>query len=170
MSNGFIYVMSDDTNLVKIGNSKNPNLRLKQLSTGNPSIKMDYLSKEVGNCQEVESRVHCVMKELRVTGEWFHCDVQHAAGAVRGEADKHGLLPVINTHGKEEVLASLTIDKWKQLGCSVERLSLTNYKIAQQYLEVDKTESTARLSHEHQYLLASSFFAKAYLLSLGFEG
>lgn len=68
----YIYLISDKkTYYYKIGVSKNPETRLKQLQTGNQS-KLT-LNKKVlcENYNEVEQSLHNKYSMFRINGEWF---------------------------------------------------------------------------------------------------
>jgi uncharacterized protein YeeX (DUF496 family) len=54
---------------VKIGRSKNPEKRLKQLSTGSP-YKLEIIKKIRGN-ENLEREIHDKFSHLRMNGEWF---------------------------------------------------------------------------------------------------
>ena len=168
MSNGFIYVMTDSSKSVKVGISKTPDLRLKQLKTGNSTISMVFTSKEVGNSKTIESAVHAALSNHSIGGEWFSCDKHHAIRAIEGEINRIGKPTTEMRIDKGSVLASFKIDRWKQLGCSLESASMRNYDIVKEYLNIDKTDAFAKLSHEEQYMVAVTYFARAYLISFGF--
>jgi hypothetical protein len=71
--NCFIYLIENtDTGHIKIGVSRKPHRRLKQLQTGN-HIPLKMLGTiQVGNAFEVESIIHKVFSKSRVHGEWFN--------------------------------------------------------------------------------------------------
>lgn len=73
-----IYIISDGE-LIKIGHSQNPHLRLAQLQTGNPKkLKLintfDY--KPRGRITEriMERRIHHLLRQFKVRrkGEWYN--------------------------------------------------------------------------------------------------
>ena len=69
---GFIYFIGSegkDFNYVKIGYSKKPDNRLKQLQTGSP-VKLKVLLKFEGNLN-LEAKLHRKFKNSRLEGEWF---------------------------------------------------------------------------------------------------
>lgn len=68
-----VYFIADPIkNVVKIGFSKNPKRRLKQLQTSNSNmlILLGYLN---GN-KETEKFYHKLFGKYRLSGEWFHLD------------------------------------------------------------------------------------------------
>ena len=76
----YIYIISDNQNRIKVGISKNPEKRLKQLQTGHPN-KLSLIFTEEFECErahllKIEALIH---KELRnrtrhMKGEWFYID------------------------------------------------------------------------------------------------
>lgn len=73
----YVYlIQSLENGYYKIGISKTPNIRLKQLSTGNPSkIKLvqTYYSKFP---HLVESSLHQRYAQYRKEGEWFELSIE----------------------------------------------------------------------------------------------
>ena len=70
----FIYLISceaDDTILYKIGYSKNPKQRLKELKTGNPNALEIVQEFETKHNRKVETAFHNHYKVKNVNGEWF---------------------------------------------------------------------------------------------------
>lgn len=69
----FVYVAKESTSgRFKIGISKNPEHRIKQLNTGNPEkliLIHAYLATEAGN--QSEQLAHKLFDEHRLHGEWF---------------------------------------------------------------------------------------------------
>ena len=71
---GWLYFIGEAglTSFVKIGFTKyRPELRLKQLQTGNPRKLMLLYARKFPEVMEVESRLHVQFDEDRVEGEWF---------------------------------------------------------------------------------------------------
>lgn len=67
---GFVYFITDDTKLVKIGLSKNVNTRFKTMQTGNSTLKMIYYI-ETKDMDLTEKLFHERFKKKRIHGEWF---------------------------------------------------------------------------------------------------
>lgn len=69
----FVYVAKESiSGRYKIGISKNPEKRIKELNTGNPEqliLVHAYLVSEQGNLSE--SLAHSIFEENRLKGEWF---------------------------------------------------------------------------------------------------
>jgi hypothetical protein len=55
----------------KIGTSKNPNIRLEKLQTGNPSTLKLITSYKSDLANKIERTLHRKYKTLRKEGEWF---------------------------------------------------------------------------------------------------
>ena len=76
MSN-YIYVISNGTSY-KVGFSKDPARRVKQLQTGNPN-KLElvyYIEIEVAPVKILETIVHKNLKFNKIKGEWFKADFE----------------------------------------------------------------------------------------------
>lgn len=70
MNQGFIYAIADQSGAkMKIGYSKNPNRRLKQLATGS-SDRLYILTKFHGD-RELEKSIHRQFEKVRYNGEWM---------------------------------------------------------------------------------------------------
>jgi hypothetical protein len=67
-----IYIISDGTN-IKVGFSKHPEKRLKQLATGHPTNLVLVYSKPCQKAREVEKRLHTMLNRFRCKrkSEWF---------------------------------------------------------------------------------------------------
>lgn len=72
---------------VKIGYSKNPRARLKELQTGNPN-KLKLLATMPGT-YSTEATLHEMFKSQRAHGEWFHNNgkLTKCIHALRGDPD-----------------------------------------------------------------------------------
>lgn len=70
-----IYLISsfiDDKILYKIGVSKYPKKRFKQLKTGNPGLMDILVEAEVGKyASKIEAVLHNLYKSNNIDGEWF---------------------------------------------------------------------------------------------------
>ncbi len=79
----FIYLISNNLNQYKIGISKNPNLRLKQLQTGNDQnlfIINQYKSEK--HYKKIETALHNTYKYCNVLNEWFELTNEQALGFI----------------------------------------------------------------------------------------
>jgi hypothetical protein len=77
----FIYVIAADTDgPVKIGFSKNPDKRLRQLQTGFPeTLVLHHVQPfEPGRAKLVEKLIHKAVAYKRTKGEWFAISVEDA--------------------------------------------------------------------------------------------
>jgi hypothetical protein len=69
---GFVYyIMEVDTGNVKIGVSKNPESRLKQLQTGNSSRLELIKTEQYQDAHAEEKRLHFANSDKHIQGEWF---------------------------------------------------------------------------------------------------
>ena len=65
-------IQSSNKGMIKIGRSTDPDVRLKQLQTGNPSkLKLIHVFEEIGYKEKI---YHELLKEFRIKGEWFSYD------------------------------------------------------------------------------------------------
>ena len=73
----YVYLIkSEESGLYKIGVSKNPNTRLKQLQTGNGD-KLKLLEKfQTDHAFKVESAMKNTYSYLRKNGEWFELSLK----------------------------------------------------------------------------------------------
>ena len=68
----FVYaIMEEDTNNIKIGISKNPEARLKQLQTGNSSKLRLIGMRKAENKFKDEKALHQKNESYKIHGEWF---------------------------------------------------------------------------------------------------
>lgn len=64
----YVYALSDGKN-IKIGISKNPKRRIKQLNTGNSAVL--YLLGYFEGDRALEHYIHTHFKRIRLNGEWL---------------------------------------------------------------------------------------------------
>jgi predicted GIY-YIG superfamily endonuclease len=83
--NSFIYVIGCDYGPYKIGLSKHPEKRLKQLQTGFPYKLHVHYTHEVDEKQvrNVEKAIHKIMNYNRTHGEWFNLTLDEAIAEVQ---------------------------------------------------------------------------------------
>lgn len=68
---GYVYVAEAEDGVVKIGKSKNPQKRLRSLSTGSAYDLTLLVKKEVANSSSKESKIQLQFDDHRMRGEWF---------------------------------------------------------------------------------------------------
>jgi hypothetical protein len=73
MATSYIYVIGGDAPPYKVGISKDPQRRLKNLQTGHPHKLSIHSIKEtdVAKTKLLESTIHHHLKHHRTHGEWF---------------------------------------------------------------------------------------------------
>ena len=76
----YMYIISNELGFIKVGVSKDPANRVKQLQTGNEHI-LTLLFTEEFNCTRrhllhIEKEVHKKLKTIhqKASGEWFYID------------------------------------------------------------------------------------------------
>lgn len=79
MATSYIYVIGSDDPPYKVGISKDPQRRLKNLQTGHPQKLRIYGLKEtdVSKTKLLESAIHYHLKLHRTHGEWFNMDLKN---------------------------------------------------------------------------------------------
>lgn len=81
----YLYVIGNNDKLQKIGFSKDPSKRLKELQTGNPEQLYLHHSVDCGNIKKVrdmEKRVHLELSYKKLKGEWFSMSKEDAINYV----------------------------------------------------------------------------------------
>lgn len=73
MKSGFIYLLHDDaSNLTKIGcTTKENGTRQRAIMGGHPTVLVNVLTVEVGDCFAAEAKCHKHFAKHRRNGEWF---------------------------------------------------------------------------------------------------
>lgn len=82
----YLYIIScKNQKPVKLGLSKNPLKRLKQLQTGSPNIYRIYYQEEIDDsCVfKAEKAIHAILGHKRLKGEWFDISVEDAIAEVK---------------------------------------------------------------------------------------
>jgi len=88
---GFIYVVSGDHRLAKIGITTNPQARLATLRTSSPfPIEFAYVAETSGAPIDVEQNAHAMLDRHRCQGEWFDVAPEAAVGAIAAAAHAAG--------------------------------------------------------------------------------
>lgn len=88
MLSAFIYVIGPETGAVKIGIATDVQKRRSALQTGHPQrLSVLYqLPVHSKDAQSIEAHAHWLMKDCRLSGEWFDISVVQAAQAIRRAA------------------------------------------------------------------------------------
>ena len=90
MSNAKIYVMKDNSGLIKIGRAEHPKYRLLHIKTGNPTVELIYSSVTISNAAAVEGYCHKHLKSKRYIGEWFDCGLDEAVKVIESYIESIG--------------------------------------------------------------------------------
>ena len=79
MQTSFIYIIGSDKPPYKVGISKNPNKRLKNLQTGHPYPLQIHHIVETNIIQTklLETVIHRNLKFYKTNGEWFNMSLQN---------------------------------------------------------------------------------------------
>lgn len=81
-----IYVFQAPTGECKIGVSCNPQKRLQTLNGAMPrgGVRLVYQSGRTEFAYLIEKRIHAVLKDRRLNGEWFDISPEEAMAAIAG--------------------------------------------------------------------------------------
>lgn len=92
MYQDYMYIIADQNNHIKVGISKNPDKRIKQLQTGHPT-KLQLIYVEEFECSrnhllKIEELVHRKISEKykHASGEWFEASsnqIEEIKGIIR---------------------------------------------------------------------------------------
>ena len=66
---GYVYFIADNNGRIKIGKAIDPHVRMRDLQIGNPD-KLTLLF-YVNGGYRLENRVHALLYDFRIQGEWF---------------------------------------------------------------------------------------------------
>lgn len=77
----FLYVIGPENGPYKVGTATSVEARLSGLQTGNHQellVHRRYEAKTLSSAemQRIERRVHKVLKDHNIRGEWFDCDLE----------------------------------------------------------------------------------------------
>lgn len=75
-----IYLIKDGEDRYKIGYSKNPKERLKQLQTAGATVYEIIYEIECKHTTKVETALHNYLNQYRTNGEWFALSVDEVMG------------------------------------------------------------------------------------------
>src|ERR1051326_7180735 len=76
---GYVYIAAAEGGLYKIGQSRNPEKRLKRFSDVPFGLQLLHQI-ETDDCRWLERRLHDQFWESRVSGEWFRLSKDEVAG------------------------------------------------------------------------------------------
>jgi DNA-binding XRE family transcriptional regulator len=77
-----VYVLKSDHGLVKVGISKNPEKRAKDLRSHSGLVIDLAYARELENAGSVERAAHIILDAKRRNGEWFDVTVEEAISAI----------------------------------------------------------------------------------------
>jgi len=79
MDKSYIYIIGSDNPPYKVGISKDPNRRLRNLQTGHPYPLKIHLLKEtdVSRTKLLETVIHRHLKFYKTSGEWFDVNLEN---------------------------------------------------------------------------------------------
>ena len=88
---GYVYVISNDRNQVKVGITSNLKRRVSAIRCGCPSAVVSFSSERIDNCRAVESKCHSNLEDFASAGEWFNCSVDTAINSVKSAISDIGV-------------------------------------------------------------------------------
>lgn len=78
MKNYIYLIKKENESVYKIGKSKTPYKRIKQLSTANESnLKMVNIFEAGSNTSKVEKALHNKYKQYNLNGEWYSLSIEY---------------------------------------------------------------------------------------------
>jgi len=88
----YIYIIESKENIVKIGISKDPGRRLKQLQTGSSDkLKLIYkIEVDDKRAKYLEKKIHHINNFDRINGEWFNIPPQIAINEIKYAIIRYG--------------------------------------------------------------------------------
>lgn len=87
-----IYVVRSEPGPIKIGIAAHPRKRLSQLRTSSHvPLSLYYSAEGLGDVCELERRVHALLGEHRLAGEWFKIPVSRAVKSIKVAAIGMGI-------------------------------------------------------------------------------
>jgi hypothetical protein len=106
MTHSYIYVIGGDEPPFKVGISKDPTKRLKNLQTGHPyPIRIHSLTETcVTKTKLLETVIHRNLKHLRTSGEWFDVPVKDLILEVQYVIMRYGEDPILKTLLKHKII------------------------------------------------------------------
>lgn len=88
----FVYVITDEHGMSKIGFSSDPRARLAMLQTASAHpLRLMSVIPMGRHAYAVEQEAHAMLDTHRVTGEWFNVSPNVATAAVYGAAERLGV-------------------------------------------------------------------------------
>jgi hypothetical protein len=91
MIGSFVYVISGEHGMVKVGVSTDPNTRIADLQTGSPfRLQFELIGMTTGQGYDIESLAHEMLDKHRAEGEWFAVPAAMAIAAVHAAAHELG--------------------------------------------------------------------------------
>lgn len=99
MKTSFIYVIGSNNPPYKVGISKDPNRRLKNLQTGHPYPLEIHLLKEtdVAKTKLLETVIHRHLKLYKTNGEWFNLSLEDIKLEVEFAIIRYGEDPILKS-------------------------------------------------------------------------
>lgn len=97
---GQVYLCFDGSGLWKIGIASDPKKRLRQLRTGNATIRMPF-NVTVEYPSAIELELHTKFEGRRVAGEWFDLepeDLYYIYNRLLGKGNTHNLSDFVILH------------------------------------------------------------------------
>lgn len=107
---GYVYICLANDNTVKIGVTKYPYSRLRQIETSSGKEILNWYVKEpCKNYKEIEKQIHKEFKKCRLKGEWFNCNF---LSAVQKAKDAKGVkLTQVKTNDITNEIKALNLFK-----------------------------------------------------------
>lgn len=104
MAVSYIYIIGADQPPYKVGISKDPQRRLKNLQTGHPQKLRIHDLKETNaeKTKLLESAIHYHLKHHRTHGEWFNMSLENIMLEVEYALMRYEEDPILRTRVREK--------------------------------------------------------------------
>jgi Meiotically up-regulated gene 113 len=102
----YIYIIGSDKPPYKVGISKNPQRRLKDLQTGHPYPLTIHsiVETSTANNKLLESVIHRNLRHLRTNGEWFDIPLERLKLEVDFVMIRYSKDPTLKTRVTQNIL------------------------------------------------------------------
>ena len=152
--NGYVYVIKNEHNKVKIGKSLRPKKRIYEITRmGCIKIIEKYITEKLINYGEFELFLHQRFKNNRIVGEWFSADFVKIVSCVKENAHIFNIVPLktisaeqgqkpsgtrtdtLESTGYQKMILYNTITSIAKEGRTIKNRLQYNEKIIDKYLD-----------------------------------
>lgn len=139
-----VYVIGPEVGPQKIGIAMAPDLRVRELQSGNPAKLHIALTLDTGEhlAAKVERRAHWILKDRHLSGEWFDVAQSEAAAAVKQALSdvQNGIeTPLKPQNHAESRVRSIRLpdELWADLDEEAERRGISMNRLIKDFIALD---------------------------------